>query len=190
VGVAVLVLGTFVCVEGLAMKFAHQSKRVSVTGALPDTFPVIVDCATGATVVRARGLDTFLQSHPGSTLVLQDERLAEVRNSLRQQVARSRADSSRPEPDLHFVYCHFEVQSSLEGRQRITVSAAADEDWENEAVYEPSQAAVNPVSHTTYFGPGQVILTAPISALVTAILWLPVLLIVRRRRASVAPAAN
>ena len=121
----------------------------------PDEFPVLVVTPAGgdgyrAQVVYFRNLEKFLNAHPDASFLVP----AGWDGKLNQQLYASnrqgmQAGGQGPDFDVPFTQS-FTVERLGEGRQRLHVDAAIDDDEPDEAWYEAGAHSFTPLRHRHY----------------------------------------
>ncbi len=129
-------------------------RTVSVTGQVPDMFPVVVVYPNGASsgrraaVVWERDLAAFLEAHPGHSFRIPAGDVAGLRAEVEGDTRALGASTSR------FWFATFKVRTRDDGVQEIEAVGTGDDDYENRSWYEVHGESLTAMRHLHYFGPG------------------------------------
>jgi hypothetical protein len=177
-----LLLLSFVAISipvGRRVSRREEKRRTVAVGArVPDVFPVLVvypgsgPGGMEARIVYHRALAPFLREHPDYSFSVRPDEARKLNGYLGTHPSLAEVTMSQ-EANPPFGAGRFDVQVLAGGRQAFKVEGTWDDDRVNIGWYETDGRSITPSRYVTYFGPGIVLgEVIPISAAITAALWL------------------
>lgn len=168
------------------MLIAREEKaRTEVVGqTVPGAFPVLVVYSKGpstpeARIVFHRALPDFLREHPRHSFFVPQDATARLNAYLAGHPSLEEVTQS-VQPDQPFGAGRFQVEELGNGRQRLRVEGTWDDDRVNVGWYETDGSSIEPQRYLTYFGPGFVMKSLPISGAITLGFWMLAVVLWRR----------
>ncbi len=156
----------------LAIVYEEQARTRPVVGQIPRSFPVVVFFDGTGQLVLHKNLLTFLKECPDCTFLVS-------RVSARQLSRQLKGLSSSG--DLGSGPGRFDVKQLPGGRQLFKVEDLGDSDRVSISWYEADARDIKPLRYLTYFGPGIVMMYAPVVLIADAFLVTAVVVVYRRR---------